>query len=55
MEKPFPMYKDFYTSNLFIFKEKEKRKRKKEEICDTFLLEVFSNSNLQITSKYTEH
>ena len=30
-------------------------KLKKKLICDTFLFEVFSESNLQVTSKYMEH
>ena len=33
----------------------KKKKKKKKEMCDTFLFEVFSESNLQVTSKYMEH
>ena len=31
------------------------KQTEKKLICDTFLFEVFSNSNLQVRSKYMKH
>ena len=31
------------------------KQTEKKQICNTFLLGVFSKSNLQVTSKYMEH
>ena len=38
-----------------VSKQTEKKKKKTHKICNTFLFEVFSESNLQVTSKHMKH